>query len=1285
MKHFVLLLLLAVLFFGNTQAQTTYYVSASAGSNSNDGTSASTPFASIQAAISAAVAGDEIWVTAETYLISSILSVSLDINMKGGYNPSFTEQTGYTTLDGNNARRVIEFHGISGIITFDHFIIQNGKQYNGGGMHIYASNLSLTNIIFYNNTANGENGKGGAIFMEGSNAKLTNVAFIGNSSNNWGGALHLDESFPILTNVTFFNNYAANNGGAIYLISASKPVVRNTVFWSNTAGAGNDDIDSYNWENCYVDPASSNNASSFSNIADNNTAGSTRYGDNTTYIKLTSNPFTNSNDPDGDDNIFGTSDDGLVPGSQLTGEGRDGYNTLTYDLTGGCRKIKTIDIGAYEGKVIYYVVNYLQTGNHDGSNWDNAFDTLSYALIDYGTRGCIFRVAANTTNNPYYIGKTINITKDIEIYGGYDIATNTQTGYTVLDGYGIFQALCTSGLTSRAVFDHLIIQNFTSDYGGGMHNDNNSSPTLINVTFSGNSASSNGAGMYNSNGSSPTLINVTFSGNIASYSGGGMYNYNYSSPTLINVTFSGNIASIKGGGMYNDIHSSPTLTNVIFSKNRVPIYGGGMYNYYYSSPTLTNVVFSENSGSGLYNTVNSSPTVINATFIKNTADWGGAIRNENSSPKLYNSVFYANSASHSTTGDISDYNSTTAYNSKTAGIYNASNRSSGGLQKTECFIVLTSDPFTNSSTPEGADGEWGTSDDGLIPADGSYLINTGDKIYNSSTTDITGEQRVQNERIDLGAYETAFFAAISIFTGSGSWGTNARWSGGVPDGSGPAIINGECNLTSANRTVDELTINPSASLNIYPGAAMTVNNTLTNNADPGGLVLQSDAGGSASLIANGTVTGKAMIERHMSGDGATWHLTGVPVGGQNIQELIDNANNSFSTNGTQYGLGVYNEATDNWITYTTSTYGSAGNLTAGQGYETNIQSTGTIEFAGTLSTSQVNVPITHSGRGWNLLGNPYPCALYANSAADASNNFLTLNAIVIDDSYKALYFWNPTTSSYDIVNNASAATYIASGQAFFVKSKAWGGIARFTTAMRTHQTGAAFKSGTANPNIILKAANGERAKTTEFRFVEGTTLGLDPGYDAGLFNGKTDEFKLCSRLMQDNDIDFALQCFSTDDFENAVIPIELNSPSSTVEFSVETSNLPSNIKVYLEDKQDNSFNLLDGTQTYTAQVNIGENTGRFYIHTSEQALDQMTELTEGEYGIVPNFQSSSLTIKGVLSGEFFVKVYDISGKLVFEKQSVSNEIFLPDMATGIYVVNLIGEGVSYSQKVNWIK
>ena len=262
-----------------------------------------------------------------------------------------------------------------------------------------------------------------------------------------------------------------------------------------------------------------------------------------------------------------------------------------------------------------------------------------------------------------------------------------------------------------------------------------------------------------------------------------------------------------------------------------------------------------------------------------------------------------------------------------------------------------------------------------------------------------------------------------------------------------------------------------------------------------------------------------------------------------------------------------------------------------------------------------------------------------------------------------------------------AATYIPSGQAFFVKSKAGGGTASFTLAMRVHQPGAAFKSGTASPHIILRAANDEQTRTTEFRFIEGTTLGLDPGYDAGLFNGQSDEFKLCSRLVQDNGVSFALQCLPSDDFESVIVPIELNSVTNTVEFSVETNDLPTGIKVYLEDKQDKSFNLLDGTQTYAAPVNIGENLGRFYIHTSEQALDQIAELTEGEYEIIPQAQNSILLIRGEVPQGSLISIIDLTGRTVFEASVSSSTVNVPSLNNGIYIVKL----GAYTQKINWMK
>ena len=96
-----------------------------------------------------------------------------------------------------------------------------------------------------------------------------------------------------------------------------------------------------------------------------------------------------------------------------------------------------------------------------------------------------------------------------------------------------------------------------------MYNVSSSSPSLINCTFTENSANY-GGGMFNNDNSSPTLTDCAFTNNSASEDGGGIYNSS-NSPTLNNCTFTSNSA-YTGGGMYND-NSSPTLANCILCQN----------------------------------------------------------------------------------------------------------------------------------------------------------------------------------------------------------------------------------------------------------------------------------------------------------------------------------------------------------------------------------------------------------------------------------------------------------------------------------------------------------------------------------------------------------------------------------------------------------------------------------------------------------------------------------------------------------------------------------------------
>jgi hypothetical protein len=360
-------------------------------------------------------------------------------------------------------------------------------------------------------------------------------------------------------------------------------------------------------------------------------------------------------------------------------------------------------------------------------------------------------------------------------------------------------------------------ENYARWSGGGMYNYHGTAPIVVNCTFGGNSASRLGGGMANEEGSSPTVINCMFTGNSTSDGGGGgMSNRWGSSPTMTNCTFSENSADSKGGGVYNQYDSSPILNNCTFAQNTA-LRGGAMYNdgrdgpcnpvmnnctfndnsadddggaigNSYSSPTLTNCTFSANSadgrGGGMYSSVGSL-LLKNCVFSGNSADSGAAMDNSFNSLVLNNCLFTGNSAKY--TGGIDNFNNhlfltNCTFAGNSLGTISSSHHcivditscifwgNTGSAISAVDEVVVTvnysdmqggwpgtgnidTDPLFQH--PNGADDILGTEDDNLHLLPDSPCIDTGDPNYiaEPNETDLDGNPRVINGRIDMGAYE----------------------------------------------------------------------------------------------------------------------------------------------------------------------------------------------------------------------------------------------------------------------------------------------------------------------------------------------------------------------------------------------------------------------------------------------------------------------------------------------------------------------------------------------------
>ena len=350
-------------------SQQVVYVDGNLTSGANDGTSWENAIRlgrSVQLAINAASNGDEIRIASGTLTDNIQITVNKAVTITGGYDPSSGNRTAYTTLTGaNTARRLV----INGNLTIDlnYLIIENGGgSTNAGAGALLQANASPTfnNVVFQNNTGgnggavsisagaaptfknvvfSGNSGtNGGAVYVINTSSEtitFTNVVFANNTASRGGGIDNLNSATLNITNGTFYGN--TGNGSGLFLGSNSIATMHNTVFYGNKA---NGDDQAFNAQNFSV-------ISGSSYIASNAVAQAGSIGNNSTnYIALSANPFTNSSDLDGADNVFATSDDGLVPasGSALVGAGSNSLNSETTDISGVARVTGTIDIGAYE-------------------------------------------------------------------------------------------------------------------------------------------------------------------------------------------------------------------------------------------------------------------------------------------------------------------------------------------------------------------------------------------------------------------------------------------------------------------------------------------------------------------------------------------------------------------------------------------------------------------------------------------------------------------------------------------------------------------------------------------------------------------------------------------------------------------------------------------------------------------------------------------------------------------------------------------------------------------------
>jgi hypothetical protein len=559
---------------------------------------------------------------------------------------------------------------------------------------------------------------------------------------------------------------------------------------------------------------------------------------------------------------------------------------------------------------------------------------------------------------------------------------------------------------------------------------------------------------------------------------------------------------------------------------------------------------------------------------------------------------------------------------------------------------------------------------------------------------IAGESQVKFKWNYVGSYEWGWAIddvsvseiKVALWEGdvSANWGDPGNWNTNeVPGVNSEVYIPG---LTLYDPELSQiqpaecyqLTIVTGAMLTIDAGSSLTVHSNFINNS-LNGLVIKSNVAGTGSLIAGSAVgAGTVEIERYMTGN--QWHNIGSPVN-QTISSFLINNTNIPTKNVVSRGMMDYNTSADNWNGFFTDDID--GNMEPGKGYSVRTTTDTHVTFSGTIATGQINLPLSTDGNRWNFVGNPYTSSIKLNDPT-GTTSFLTINKNELDPNYVSLYIW--TGAEYEVVNYLFGSENASLGQGFFVKSVEWGGNLIFTPEMQTQRPTTPLKAAKiAIPGIQLQVSSANKIASTDIKFHSKGTIGLDPGYDAGAFKSNP-SFSVFTKLVNDNDVNFALQCLPELSTETLVIPVGIDFPEGgEVAFTAQMLNMPTKSSVLLEDrlmKTTTSFN--NANSQYTAKIPANSlPTGRFYLHVSGNGQVTGIEKTI-ENKINAWMDRSEIVITGITENNAVATLFNIRGSSVMVKnldKTDINRINVNGIPTGIYMLQVVENGKRTGMKL----
>ena len=536
---------------------------------------------------------------------------------------------------------------------------------------------------------------------------------------------------------------------------------------------------------------------------------------------------------------------------------------------------------------------------------------------------------------------------------------------------------------------------------------------------------------------------------------------------------------------------------------------------------------------------------------------------------------------------------------------------------------------------------------------------------------------------------------------------NGTWTNGPPTIEQSIVFSG--NYTSiGNLEGCDCTVNAGVQVNVQSGHTLKITNAVKVNTALGTSLIFEDNSSLVQINEDPDINTGNIVYKRKSGvirksDYTYWSS---PVAFQPLIKVSPNTNpNRFWS---------FNAATNSWVPEN-----SANIMGRGKGYiirgpeffpaPNPTSDVIQVPFEGVPHNGQFEIDIASAGTS-NLIGNPYPSALDAES-------FLRANSSVLQGT---LYFWTHNTeiraatdassgssgqlvyisddyASYNLSGGVGTAIVkgntesgiekeankpsgkIASGQGFFATGLMTG-KAIFKNSMRvgvgtiTGDNEQFFKTTQSSKNtnaveknrVWLNLTNDKGAfKQMLVGYLDGATNGYDNAFDGVNNNGN--QFVDFYSINEDKKLTIQGRALPFD--ENDIVPLGY---SSVIQgsFSIgidEVDGIFSSQNVYLEDKSNNSIYDLKKA-VYTFSTEKGTFNDRFVLRYTDRTLG-VGDFDTAAMQVLVSVKNKQIKINSSVETIDKVFIYDVLGKQIYKKTNVDNtELVIPNLGSSEQVL-----------------